>query len=136
MSQIFPFSQATSIAFRSMVTITDSEEYLNIDMISLKTGASRHHVAKVLQRLAQNGLIGSKRGPGGGFYLKSHPDKISLLDIYESVEGKWLLESVKRKKVKSVNNEPYDVLSTQLSSHFIGFLKSHTLASYVKENRN
>ncbi|HLO90816.1 MAG: RrF2 family transcriptional regulator [Chloroflexota bacterium] len=136
MSQIFPFSQATSIAFRSMVTITGSEVNLNIDMISDKTGASRHHVAKVLQRLAQTGLIGSKRGPGGGFFLKANPNSISLLDIYESIEGKWLLENTKGSKGKSLAPEPFDRLSDELSSHFITFLKSHTLSGYANENKS
>lgn len=132
MSQIFPFSQATSIAFRSMVTITGSDVNLNIDMISFMTGASRHHVAKVLQRLAQTGLIASKRGPGGGFYLKAKPERISLLDIYESIEGKWLIETARAEQRKTSRKEPFDLLSDELSAHFINFLKSKKLSAYVK----
>lgn len=133
MSQIFPFSQATSIAFRSMVTITGSDSNLNIDMISLITGSSRHHVAKVLQRLAQSGLIASKRGPGGGFFLKAKPEKITLLDIYEAIEGKWLIDNVNADKKRASKNEPFNQLSNEISSHFISFLKSHKLSLYSKK---
>lgn len=134
MAQIFPFSQAASIAFRSMVTIFGSEDNLNIDIISEKTGASRHHVAKVLQRLAQTGLIGSKRGPGGGFYLMSNPDSISLLDIYEAIEGKW--QSGEAGNTTKSTGEPIDRLSQELSSHFITFLRTRTLSGYAEENKS
>lgn len=134
MPQIFPFNQATSIAFRSMVTIAGSDVNLNIDMVSFMTGASRHHVAKVLQRLGQTGLIASKRGPGGGFFLKVKPDKISLLDIYESVEGNRLIDAARVQQRKTSKKESYDILSDELSAHFINFLKSKKLSAYVKVN--
>lgn len=133
MTQIFPFSQATSIAFKSMVTIVVSDSYLNIDYISFKTGASRHHVAKVLQRLAQSGLIASKRGPGGGFYLKGDPSTISLLDIYESIEGRWLLDSIKAGNKQGIEKEVFESLSEEISTHIIDFLKSQKLSVYKKQ---
>ncbi len=134
MAQIFPFSQATSIAFRSMATIAVSDNKLNIDMVSNVTGASRHHVAKVLQRLVQNGLISSKRGPGGGFCLNTTPQSISLLDIYESVEGKKMVNGFSKDRLREVSKEPFKKLSDDLSSHFISFLKTHTLSAYMEEN--
>lgn len=134
MSQIFPFSQAVSIAFRSMVAITMAYENKNIDIISLATGASRHHVAKVLQRLAQDGLIASKRGPGGGFFLRKKANEITLLDIYKSIEGAWLLDTISQKS-KSKKKAPFDQLSDELSNHIISFLKSRKLSAYVEEQK-
>jgi Rrf2 family protein len=49
--------------------------------------ASQAHLAKVMQRLARAGLVTSTRGPKGGFQLAQPADSITLLDIYEAVEG-------------------------------------------------
>lgn len=57
-------------------------------MVSERTGSSKHHVAKVLQRLVKDDFLTSNRGPHGGFKLKRPPDEINLLEVYESIEGK------------------------------------------------
>jgi len=49
--------------------------------------ASEAHLAKVMQRLVRAGIVGSTRGPKGGFVLAKRADRVSLLDIYEAVEG-------------------------------------------------
>jgi Rrf2 family protein len=41
---------------------------------------------KVLLRLAQAGLVRSRRGPGGGYTLARNPKDITLLDIVEAVD--------------------------------------------------
>ena len=48
---------------------------------------SKDHLAKVVQRLAQVGLIRSIRGVGGGLELARPADSISLLDVIEPIEG-------------------------------------------------
>jgi Rrf2 family protein len=49
--------------------------------------ASEHHLAKVMQRLAKAGLTDSIRGPQGGLQLGRPAEQITLLAIYEAVEG-------------------------------------------------
>jgi Rrf2 family protein len=61
-------------------------------MVSAKEMASalnvsEAHLAKVLQRLAREGIVRSVRGPKGGFRLARDGDKVSLLEVYEAVEG-------------------------------------------------
>ena len=44
-------------------------------------------LTKILQPLIKNGIVGSQRGVGGGFYLAKSPAEITLLDIIKSQEG-------------------------------------------------
>jgi Rrf2 family protein len=88
MSKIISLSEAASIGIHSMILITNSKGNLNVSHIAEITHSSRHHVAKVLQRMVKEGFLESNRGPNGGFQLKKKPEKISLLDIFEAIEGK------------------------------------------------
>jgi Rrf2 family protein len=88
MSKIISLSEAASIAVHSMVLIASAKESLNVIRISERTGASRHHAAKILQRLVKEGFLNSNRGPSGGFMLRIPADNITLLMVYEAIEGK------------------------------------------------
>jgi Rrf2 family protein len=89
MSKIVNISEAASIAIHSMVLIARSgKTNLNVNKLSELTGASRNHIAKVTQRLVKYKFVKSTRGPAGGFVLNVPPSKLSLLSIYEAVEGK------------------------------------------------
>ena len=44
-------------------------------------------LTKILQPLIKDGIVGSQRGVGGGFYLAKTPAEITLLDIIKSQEG-------------------------------------------------
>lgn len=44
-------------------------------------------LAKIFQQFSKIGLVRSYRGTGGGFILGRTPDKISLLEVVEAVEG-------------------------------------------------
>ncbi len=44
-------------------------------------------LTKILQPLIKDGIVGSQRGVGGGFYLAKPPAEITLLDIIKSQEG-------------------------------------------------
>ena len=44
-------------------------------------------LTKILQPLIKDGIVGSQRGVGGGFYLEKSPAEITLLDIIKSQEG-------------------------------------------------
>ncbi len=91
MSRLFTLSEASSIGLHGLVLIAKSENGLNVLDVAEKIDSSKHHVAKVLQRLVKAGFLGSHRGPGGGFFLKKPARDISLLEIYETIEGKIVI---------------------------------------------
>jgi Rrf2 family transcriptional regulator, iron-sulfur cluster assembly transcription factor len=44
-------------------------------------------LAKVLQELVRKGLLESRRGPGGGFWLARNPRLITLRDVVAAIDG-------------------------------------------------
>jgi Rrf2 family protein len=88
-SKIVSISEAASIAIHAMVLIAQSrKDNINVGKLAELTGASKNHIAKVMQLLVRNDFVRSTRGPAGGFVLSKPASKITLLNIYEAVEGK------------------------------------------------
>ncbi len=59
---------------------------LSSQEIAERRGLPQPVVAKVLTIVSSLGLVDGTRGPGGGYWLKRPPEKISLLDIVEEFE--------------------------------------------------
>jgi Rrf2 family protein len=132
MSKIFSLSEAGSIAIHSMVLIAKAESKLNVIKIAERTGSSKHHVAKVLQRLVKDDFLVSNRGPHGGFELKVPANEINLLQIYESIEGR--IEITKCPMDNLIC--PFDkcILGTVVSDmtqNFRDYMESQKLADYL-----
>ncbi len=75
-----------------------------IDEISDSEQIPKSFIAKIFQSLARHGLVISHRGARGGFSLARPPSEISLLDIFQGVEGDFALQ-------KCVADEPECVVS-------------------------
>lgn len=89
MADILKISDATALALHSMVYLAllpEDAQSTTAD-IAAAFEASKHHLAKVHQRLTKAGLIVSNRGPAGGVGLAKDSSKITLLEIYEIMEG-------------------------------------------------
>jgi Rrf2 family protein len=59
---------------------------LNSADIAHRRGLPQPVVAKVLTIVSSLGLVDGTRGPGGGYWLKRPPEKISLLEIVQEFE--------------------------------------------------
>jgi FeS assembly SUF system regulator len=56
-------------------------------------GISAPLLAKVLQRLARNGVVTARHGSNGGYQLARHPKEISALDVINAVDGPVVITS-------------------------------------------
>ncbi|MDP6524023.1 MAG: Rrf2 family transcriptional regulator [Kiritimatiellia bacterium] len=84
------WSLAVSLAFHSMALLADKEgETVTVESMGKTLKVSTDHLSKVLQRLGKSDLVKSVRGPQGGYSFVSDPANISLLDIYECIEGRY-----------------------------------------------
>ena len=77
-------SQTAEYALRTLVFLADRRETpVRIDEIAAALDIPRNYLSKTLYRLAQEGLLTSTRGTGGGFRLAMPADRIRLLTVVE-----------------------------------------------------
>ena len=55
--------------------------------ISKRQGISQHYLEQIFQKLKKAGIIGSKRGPLGGYFLGKKPEDITIGEIVRITEG-------------------------------------------------
>ena len=91
MSNMLKMSEAASLALHSVLLLAaNPDRSIPAREIASKFHVSEAHLSKVLQRLTRVGLVKSTRGPKGGFMLGKTAAEISLLDVYESIEGPFV----------------------------------------------
>lgn len=90
MTSVLKVSQAASLAVHTMALLAgDRQRPLSAKQIASTLHVSEAHLAKVLGRLARQGLVQSTRGPHGGFVLADGADDASLMSVYEAIEGRF-----------------------------------------------
>jgi len=87
MSRLVHISEAASLAIHSLALIASSGMKLNTKKIAEILHVSQNHLAKILQVLAKNDYLKSNRGPGGGFIISKKADQVTMLEIYQMIEG-------------------------------------------------
>jgi len=83
-------STSCKYALRAAVYLTantDDTRRAGIKEVSTQIEANEHTTAKILQLLVRERIIGSVKGPNGGFYISKHSKKIHLIDIVKVVDG-------------------------------------------------
>ena len=132
MAHIVNFSEASFIALHGMVIISQSDKLTNVVEISDRLKSSKHHVAKVMQRLVKDGYLISHRGPSGGFALKKLPGEINLLEIYECIEGKIEIgDCPLDRQICPFNRCIFNNVTKKMTEEFVAYMKGETLEQYV-----
>lgn len=83
------FSKKCELALQAVLFLSikkDKTIYTASD-ISREMKVPKEFVAKMLQILTESGIVGSKKGKNGGFYLAKRPSNIKLIDIVEAIDG-------------------------------------------------
>jgi Rrf2 family protein len=75
------------IALCEMAYGTGSEP-VQINAICKKEGLPRHYIEQILHRLLKAGIVKSKRGPFGGYYLAAKPQDVRVGDVIRAIEGR------------------------------------------------
>jgi len=132
MSKIVTLSEAASIALHGIILVAKAKKLINVVQIADAIGSSKHHVAKVFQRLVKDNFIESYRGPSGGFSMKKAPEDITLLEIYESIEGKIEInECPLDKPICPFDKCILNSVTKDMTIQYRDYLKGQTLNMYL-----
>jgi len=81
-------TRASEYALLSLTIIGESSKPIGVQELSTQLSIPKSFLAKILQKLAKNGLLESKKGVNGGFILNKDPNDISMYSIISISEGK------------------------------------------------
>lgn len=78
----------TDYAIRCILYLAGQPEKVTlIDEIAEQMSVPRDFLAKIVQRLAKQGIVKSFRGINGGLRLNRAASEVNLLEVIEAVEG-------------------------------------------------
>ena len=111
-------------------------------ILSKRLSVSDSYLKKVMRSLVVSGLVDSESGKDGGFKLKLTPEEITMLHIYEAIEGTHsfvrptnLAEKVflRAEKIKDKKKEVLAVFF-DAEQQFKARLQKYTLDSLLVED--
>lgn len=116
------------------LTLNQGKKFLKSSDISSKYNIPPRFLDLTLNELKTNGVINSKRGAKGGFYIHKNPEEITLFDIIKVTEA-----STKVFECDSLQNKHLCIFKDifdNLNDTIINFFKSITavkIAEIIKD---
>ncbi|HUH01089.1 MAG TPA: Rrf2 family transcriptional regulator [Kofleriaceae bacterium] len=99
------------------------------------------YLEQIFQDLKRAGLVESKRGPRGGYYLKRDPAEITVGDVVRALQGPieemFILEDDEAKAASKPTEQPITsrhitaTLWRDLAEHVTGWFDNTTIADLV-----
>ena len=82
-------SKKTQYAFKALMYLAqkNSDEPVLIAEISQRRNIPLKFLENILLELKKNGILESKKGKGGGYYLAKRAEKIFLADVMRLIDG-------------------------------------------------
>jgi Rrf2 family iron-sulfur cluster assembly transcriptional regulator len=89
------FSKKCEIGLQAVLYLSTEQEgkLFNASQVSSRVKQPKEFVSKVLQILTASGIVGSKKGKNGGFFLAKPAKEIYLIEIVEVIDGKTIFEN-------------------------------------------
>ena len=91
MVELLRLSEADSMALHGMALLAEAgrgRRYWRTQEMAKRLQVSANHLHLVFARLEKQGLVESVSGPFGGYRLARPSREITLLEVYEAMEGK------------------------------------------------
>ena len=104
-----------------------------IDEISSTYGISRNNVNKIVHQLGKAGIIETKRGKGGGFYLKRAPQELNIGDLVILLENTLQVVECKTPQCRILPACKLKGILGQATQAFLDSLKAYTLADLLED---
>ncbi len=84
-------SARADYALRAAIELAAAQgDHVTADQLAKAQGIPGKFLEAILTQLGRSGLVRSRRGPDGGFWLARPPGEISLADIIRAIDGPLL----------------------------------------------
>lgn len=89
------FSKKCELALQAVLFLSIKKNKLIFSAIDIseELKVPKEFVSKMLQILTASGIIGSKKGKNGGFYLARKSSQIKLIEIVRAIDGDKVFKS-------------------------------------------
>ena len=80
----------SSYGIRALVDLAilhDGNKPVTLKKLAGEEGISLVYLEQIFNRLKKQGIVKSVRGPGGGYVLSRSPERVSIYDAVEALEG-------------------------------------------------
>lgn len=83
------FSKKCEVGLQAVLFLSTRRngELFNAGEVAKHVKQPKEFVSKMLQILTFSGIVGSKKGKNGGFYLAKNPNDIKIIDIVKAIDG-------------------------------------------------
>lgn len=105
----------------------------SIDEISTTYDISRNNVNKIVHQLGKAGIIETKRGKGGGFYLKQKPEELNIGELVVLLENTLQVVECKTPECRILPACKLKGILGQATQAFLDSLKAYTLADLLED---
>ncbi|NLK67125.1 MAG: Rrf2 family transcriptional regulator [Campylobacteraceae bacterium] len=104
---------------------------ISIKEISENSGISKGYLEQILSTLKENGIVESKKGKGGGYYLLKSLDEITFYELYSTLEADFGMTNLEikdevLKEYFKENDEELKRLFSKPLSDLVKFRKDST----------
>ena len=132
------FSKACEYGIRALTVIGKFHlegERIGIKEICRISKTPESFTAKILQNLVKRNIIGSQKGPSGGFYISRDLEEISLFEIVNVIDGEVIFNKcgVGLNNCDAKNPCPLHNQYEKVRSELIKMCKSSNLSQLVSE---
>lgn len=83
-------SKMCRIAIRAVIFLSkenQQKQYISLKEIAEGIDSSLHTVGKIMQALVHDKIVGSLKGPNGGFYINDQQKELPIMKIVVAIEG-------------------------------------------------
>ena len=133
-------STKTRYGFRLMIYLGMNEasnESIQLGEIAEKEDISLKYLEKIVQMLKRDGWVTVKRGPKGGYKLSKPSRLISLLDIFETLEGSCsVIDCLEDESCDNMDKCSTANIWNGLTEAIRSYFSDKTLEDIVLEHKN
>lgn len=138
-------SNTCKYGIRALVYIASKSgkkrEIIGIKKISDELNLPTHFLSKILHQLVKNKILGSLKGPHGGYYFLKDPEKVSLYEVVLIIDGNSFFDDciIQNRTCKSVDIEkslcPMHKEFSKLRREITELFKNGTIQDLVESAR-